>query len=60
MKSLQEGGRQELAALKKRVKRSFGMGRIGQGSFESLVAKINELDALLVEIPEDHPERREF
>lgn len=60
MKSLQEGGRKELAALSNRVLRAFGMGRINQGSFLVLRDKIEELDTLLLAVEEDHPERREF
>lgn len=60
MKSLQEGGRAELALLRKRAHRAFGMGRISLGSFSKLRDKIEELDTLLLEIEEDHPERREF
>jgi hypothetical protein len=52
MKRLQDNGLQELGQFKKRVIRSFAMGRIGKADHDFLLQRCNEMEARIIEMPD--------
>lgn len=52
MKSLGTRGMDELHALKRRVVRSYAMGRIGKADHDFIVKRLDEIEARIVQMPE--------
>lgn len=52
MRSLKEKGVEEVRALRRRVVRSQAMERIGKADADYLVARLNEVEARIVSMPE--------
>ncbi|AHN84074.1 hypothetical protein GJ25_gp063 [Mycobacterium phage Hawkeye] len=50
--NLKDMGLKELAALKKRVLRQHALGRINAGDRANLVAKIDDIEAYIIKMPE--------
>lgn len=51
-RGLKDLGLKELASLKKRVLRQHTLGRIDRGDKDNLIAKIDEIEAYIIKMPE--------
>lgn len=55
-KSLKINGMNELVALRNRVKRQYGYGRITKADADYLVTRLNEVEAKIVNMQEKSPD----